>query len=177
MELKDAEMPEIEIAMYLNSNAVYRDLYSRVTLWGLRKFHNDAASPPAKQASEPDQTQEEYDVTKKLLERLEQNARDMVRDARRIELKRELNRLTAEHGILTQQLASFEKEVEQKRLEAESMGKCPINIQMQKAEIENIERILHSAAQERERLRLELDSPPRITVWGDPPAAVPENPD
>ena len=51
---------------------------------------------------------------------------------------------------------------------------------MLQAKLENLERILHGVADERERLKVELEYPrPRITIVGDPssPAAVPENPD
>jgi hypothetical protein len=42
-----------------------------------------------------------------------------------------------------------------------------------------VERILQAVVDERERLKIELQSPPRVSVMGDrnAPAAVPENPD
>ena len=73
----------------------------------------------------------------------------------------------------------MKKKLRTNRNEAENVGRSSVNIQMARAEVENIERILHGVAEERERLRVELKSvPSRVTVLsGNPhePAAVPEN--
>jgi hypothetical protein len=48
-----------------------------------------------------------------------------------------------------------------------------------KAEIENVVRIRNQVADEIQRLDVELNSGPRVTILGDKnsPAEVPENPD
>ncbi len=57
------------------------------------------------------------------------------------------------------------------------MGRSSINAIMQRADVENIERILRGVAEEKERLRVELGSKSRVAKLGDQnaPAAIPEN--
>jgi hypothetical protein len=137
------------------------------------------AAPEPKQPPEPDPIQAQLDATKAQLQHLKADARDMVRGEKRIELRKEINRLETEVEISAKDLAVFEKEVEKKANEAESAGRTSVNLQMARAEVENIERILRSLREEGERLRLELRGSPRVKVLGDPnaPAAVPECPD
>jgi predicted RNase H-like nuclease (RuvC/YqgF family) len=104
----------------------------------------------------------------------------MLCDAKRIELEREIYRLRARIDIATEQIVAFQKEVESKSREADSVGKSSVSAQMQRKNLENVERILNEVVDERERLKVELTAAPRVAVWGDDknaPAAVPENPD
>lgn len=164
---------------------VYRDLYSRLMLRELDRLRSDAATPAAKQppgrdqTAGRDQTQAEYDAMQKLLDRLEQQSRDQLRSAKRIALEQEKRRLGCQLKISTEQLSSFQKEVEKKQKEADSMGKSSVSALMAKVDVENVERILRSVSEERERLRVELKAEPRVMVLGDrnSPAAVPESPD
>jgi hypothetical protein len=81
--------------------------------------------------------------------------------------------------IAAEQVNTFQKEVESKAREADAIGRSSVAARMQRADLEIAERILHAVAEERERLKVELDSPPRVSILGDKasPAAVPENPD
>ena len=184
-DLPTAEIPEIEVTAHLDHNPVYRDLYSRLMLRELDRLRSDAAAPAAKQppgrdqTAGRDQTQAEYDAMQKLLDRLEQQSRDQLRSAKRIALEQEKRRLGCQLKISTEQLSSFQKEVEKKQNEADSMGKSSVSALMAKVDVENVERILRSVSEERERLRVELKAEPRVMVLGDrnSPAAVPESPD
>ena len=92
-------------------------------------------------------------------------------------MEREIRRVTTELEIATDQVNSFEKEVVAKAHDAEKVGQSTVAAQMLRAKLENQERILHGVADERERLKVELDNPRlRVTIAGDPntPAAEPE---
>jgi capsular exopolysaccharide synthesis family protein len=174
-EVKETEIPETEVVMLLNNNPMYRDLQSRLAiLEGMDRVHTYAIAPGTKEPPAYGRTKADLESTKAQVQKLKQDSIDMVRDARRIELKRELSRLEAEAATVADQVRSFEKEVEEKKKYAENVGKISVAIQMQRAEIENIDRLLQSVDEERQRLRVEVDSPPRVTTFGDPPAATPE---
>ena len=118
----------------------------------------------------------DYENSKAQLDDLENQTRDQIRGAKRIALKQDIDRLESQAEILGDQIAAFEKEVEHKGNEADQVGRSTVNAQMMRAEVENVERILRGVAEERERLRVELKSPRRVDIKGDPnaPAAVPE---
>jgi hypothetical protein len=94
-------------------------------------------------------------------------------------VEREIRRLAARIDISSEQILAFQKEVDAKARDADAMGRSSVSAQMQRADLENTERILHTVVEERERLKIELQSPPRVSIVGDKnmPAAVPENPD
>ena len=77
----------------------------------------------------------------------------MIRQSLRIEMKNTIDRLESQVEISTGQLAAFEKDVEKKANEADSVGKSSIAAQMNHTEIEEIEKVLHDVTQERERRR------------------------
>ncbi|MGO9110891.1 MAG: hypothetical protein ACLP9L_16845 [Thermoguttaceae bacterium] len=187
-QIRDAEIPEIEIAGLLNNNPRYRDLQSRLALLELNRrralpesngHRTDAAAPATKQPQGPDHSQVELDAAKAQLQDLKAHTWDMVRDAKRIALKQEIIRLKTEQEISAAQLGAIEKEVEKKANEANSAGRTSIATQMERADIENIEQILRAVTIARETLRVELRAGTRVSVLGDrnAPAAVPECPD
>ena len=177
--MQDAEIPEADVVLLLNNNPVYRDLQSRIAmLAGIDRIHNIAAAPGTKEPAGFGRTKAELEAAKAQLQELEDHSRDLVRGAKRIALKAEISHLESQVDISTGQIAAFEKEVEKKANEADSVGKSSVAAQMAKADVENIERVLRSVAEEQERLRVEIRSRPRVTVLGGDPkkaADVPES--
>ena len=68
----------------------------------------------------------------------------MIRAALRIELQNNVRRLESQLEISTGALAAFEKEVEKKANQADNVSRGTVNIQMERAEVENIEQILRA---------------------------------
>ena len=115
-----------------------------------------------------------------MLDELNSQCRDMVREDKRIKSEEEVRRLTTRLELATDQLNAFAKEVDAKAREVEQVDRSTVAANMLRAKLENLERILRGVADERERLKIELDNPRlRVTVVGDKdsPAAVPEQPD
>jgi len=177
--LPDSEIPEVEVVTLLNNNPMYRDLQSRLAVLESSDFNTDTATSGTKPPPGLARTQAELSRVKARLQKLETDTRDQVRGARRIALERDLHRSETQVEISAQQLRAFEKEVEKKANEAESVGRSSIAIQMARADVESIERILRNVADERATLRVELRARNRVRVLGDQnaPAAVPECPD
>jgi len=120
-------------------------------------------------------SKQELDTIGRILDDLKAQCRDMLLDAKRRELQQEINRLNARLDIATDQINAFEKVVAAKARDAEAVGRTTVDVQMLKADLENVERILREVSDERERLKVELESKPRVTVMA--PATAPENPD
>lgn len=96
--------------------------------------------------------------------------------ARREELKQELEkkrlatldedieRLKFEMAILEQQQSQLQQEVEEVRKTAEAFGKGSIEVEFLRAEVDLARKTLATIAEERNKLRIELRSKPRITL-------------
>jgi capsular exopolysaccharide synthesis family protein len=171
------QIPETEIAAVLVNNPVYKDLLPRQQM--LQSII-DAQQPllvkGAKMSPTYSRAKAELDATNEAVKKMEMKADAEVREAKRVELQREKYRLTAEIDIATQQIVAFEKEVEAKSHDADSVGKSSVAAQTYRANLENIQHILQGVVDEREKLKVELKSPPRVSIAGDKntPAAVPE---
>ena len=114
-DLQEAEIPEADVVMLLNNNLVYRDLKSReAMLTAIDRVHNYAAAPGTKEPAGFGRTKAELEAAKAQIQELEDHSRDMVRGAKRIALKTEINHLESQVDVAAGQIAAFEKEVEKK---------------------------------------------------------------
>jgi hypothetical protein len=169
-----SETSEIEVVSLLNGDPAYRDLRSHLAILEANRLHANSAAPGTKQPPGADQTKADYEGTQAQLEKLQEQTRKMVHDAKVLALKQEKRRLENEVEISRTQIALFEKEVDKRKEEADNAGRITISAQMAKADIENIERVLRNVAEEGERLRVELKSGSRVTAL---PAELPESSD
>ena len=188
--LADEKPSELEVSGLLNTMPVYRELFNRRTLNDIQKHRiktamgGPADDKVAKQSTsagseQPEMSGDELKAVDAMLDELHAHCAQMLLEAKLREAENEMKRLTARIDIASEQIGAFEKEVESKARDADAVGKSSVSAQMQRADLESIERILRQVVDERERLKVELTSPSRVMVWGDAnaPAAVPENPD
>ena len=108
---------------------------------------------------------------------VQENARDLESteeqlDVRREELRADLQqsksvadipRLEAQIEVSKELVQQLALDLEQLRKTAEEVSGSSIDIEMMRAEIEHIEEVLSSVAEERERLKVELRSKSRVT--------------
>jgi hypothetical protein len=189
-DLSSEKISELEISKLLYGVPGYRELATRKVLHDLDKLRGDKVTDAAKEEKGTKTPSgrggenrrlgdDELKAVDRILDGMHAQCLDMLREARRLEVEREVNRLTVRINIATQRIIAFEKEVESKARDADSVGRTSISAQMLRADLESVERILRGVVDERGRLRIELQTLPRVTVLGDKnaPAAVPENPE
>jgi polysaccharide biosynthesis transport protein len=170
-------IPETDLVAVMEKNPLYRDLLPRKQmLESIVESGRKQVVTTAKASPMISRAIAELENTNKTVEAMKTQADKQVREAKAIELDREKFRLSKEIDIATEQITTFVKEVENKAHEADAVGKSSIAAQMQRGDLENVERILKGVAEERERLKVELDSQARVAIIGDQtaPAAVPE---
>ncbi len=179
-ELPKAEIPHAEVVQFLGNNQLYRDLESRLAiLESNSRLHAKAAAPGTEKSFGYERTATDLAEARNQLAAFEEDACQQIREARRIELDRELGSLKTQAEILAEQITGFEKQVEARRNEVDSVGHNSVAAKLMKDEIESIERVLRTVAEEREALTIELKARPRVSILGDrnSPADVPESPD
>ena len=107
------------------------------------------------------------------VDRDRQTRRQRLSEIEKITAEKE-NEIRAEREKLKRDLESAG---EKKATEADSAVKSPVSLPMERAEVENLERVLQGVALEREMLKVELDAPPPVRVLGNrnAPASVTES--
>jgi hypothetical protein len=83
--------------------------------------------------------------------------------------------LKARIEILTSQEKLAAEDLDKQRLNAEKFGNSSVDIEMLRSDLAYLDKIFASIADEREKLKVELDSTPRISVFQ--PAVSPKSPD
>jgi capsular exopolysaccharide synthesis family protein len=98
-----------------------------------------------------------------------------LRHTKRAELEEQIAELETRIGIAAKQQEQLEKDVASIAQQVEQVGGSSIDIEMKRLEIERLESVLNPVIEERERVKVELRSAPRITPLQQ--AEAPATPD
>jgi polysaccharide biosynthesis transport protein len=90
--------------------------------------------------------------------------REGVRQSKKIKIEEEKLKREIEVASLTGQLTLLGKDVEEKRKQAERLSSSSVDLEMARNEIDQLELVLKSIADEKERLTLEINSPERVML-------------
>ena len=178
LEIEMQSLPEVsdsEVTMILQNNQEFVNLQARKNI--LESIMKNVANNAVQGSKKPPslrRTGDELDGTNAQLSSLKALFADGIRSARRLENEREMRKLKSQVDILTEQYNAFNNEVDKAKKEAEQVGKSFVEVQMMRAEVENIERLLKGVSEEREQVKVELRSQARVRIPSDPPADVPE---
>jgi capsular exopolysaccharide synthesis family protein len=123
----------------------------------------------------------EYKERKKTLENQVEERRKTLgkkmQKTNRVNLDPQMAELKARIDILAAQEKAAAKDLEEQRAKAERIGGGSIDVEMMRSEIQYLEKVLGPIADEREKLKVELRSTPRIIVFQKAePAGTPDNP-
>jgi polysaccharide biosynthesis transport protein len=121
-----------------------------------------------------DYVQKKASLQKKLEERRQQLAKT-VKKSSKINFASQLAELNARITVLAAQEELAAKELDQQRKNAEKFGNSSVDIEMMRGELQYLDKVLTPIADEREKLKVELQSMPRISVIQ--PVEAPKSPD
>ncbi len=122
---------------------------------------------------------EEYKAAKKALtEKAAKRQKELearFKKARQGDQDPEIVKLKSRIGLLKAQEHAAAKDLEAQRLKTERFGNSSIDMEMMRSELQYLDKVLSPIADEREKLKVELRSTPRITVFQQ--AEPPKTPD
>ncbi len=118
------------------------------------------------------------EARKVLVEKQEKRRTALAARARKTtqgNLDPQIVQLNARINILAAQEKAAADDLEKARQEAERMGNSSIDLEMMKSDLQYLDRVLAPIADEREKLKVELRSAPRISIFQE--AGTPKSPD
>jgi len=172
---EDMEISDFDLEMSLETDPVGKQLL--MVLGGMRqRMAYDAASATAQGSSRSVERlnrdlaaiQQQFDLRK-------EEVREKLRMQKHAELEAEISELKTMVAVLKEQEAKAAEDVERMRAEAEKIGNSSVDLEMMRAEMEQLSEVLQTVAEEREMLKIELRSKPRVQLFQR--AEVPKNPD
>ncbi len=170
--VKNADISDLECEMFAQSDSVLKKLIEEI-LW--QKMDKDFTSKAtaADEKSAEDKTAKSAEKHPADLEKLERaykdriaQVRDEIRRKQMFKVEKEIKRLEAAIEITNKQIQSNDRDVQRLKSLAEQFGSSSVDVEMLRSDIQNREKSLTSIAGEREKLKVELKSPSRVTRVG-----------
>jgi polysaccharide biosynthesis transport protein len=163
--VQSADISDLECELFAQSDPVLKTLIQEI-MW--RKIGKPSASqtqtPEDKSNKGADKNQFNLEeLTTAYSERIKQ-IREEVLHKRQTDVEKEINRLEAAIEIANKQQKANEDQMQHLKKMAEQFGSSSVDVEMLRAEINVREKSLEALAAERDKLRIELRSPPRIEI-------------
>jgi polysaccharide biosynthesis transport protein len=177
--VQNSDVSDTECEMYAQNDPVLRDLMQEI-MW--RKQDSEYASGVLKDGAQKDTAKKSnrfLDQYQSQLDRFENEYKDRIgkiKDEilhkRQTEVEKEIKRLEAAIEIANRQQKVIEEDVQHLKKQAEQFGSSSVDVEMLRADIAVRVKSLDMIESERDKLKVELRSPPRIEISKQPPAPV-----
>jgi capsular exopolysaccharide synthesis family protein len=170
--LADAEIPAFEVDALAMNDPMIRQLTDQLMQRTMIVQQMERITVPGAKTPYLKKYRTELESVQKQVDQMGGSLREKIRDKKRLDAQREVKKLEAEVANRTEQKQRLTDDVERQRKEAEQIGGKSIDIEMMHAEVKSLDQVLSNIEEEREKLKVELHSAPRITLLQS--ADVPE---
>ena len=160
---KDRLLSDLKTRVLLEADPIGRELFT--ALQTIKQFEaEESRKVRADAPSSIRQYATRFHTQREIIEeQLNQRKRTLTEMAW-AEKEAEAKELQAYVAMLEKQVADLKTVVDEKRTEADELGGSSVEIEMMRAETRHLEEVLDSIGNERERLKVELRSRPRVTL-------------
>lgn len=159
-----ADVTDAELETLLQSDPVARQLFVELGWRKLDQVYMEGAVVSGARTRMNDRSQQDIKTMQEQYDARRAELADMLRQKNRSKAQMDVQRLEAGLAVATEQQQAQQKSVEEQQREAERFGSSTVDIEMMRADIKNLEGTLSALAGEREKLRVEVHSTPRITT-------------
>lgn len=160
-DIDNLEISQVEVDIFSQSDPVAADLFQQ--LLALKKKLADIEGSEAAAAS-VERLKGRLKTVQEELNARQSQLRQLMQQKRRAEIKVEVFRGEVEVEVLADQAQELAKAVGEREQEVERLSTSSIDLEMMRGEIDRLNVVLANVHEERERIRVELRSAPRITL-------------
>jgi len=158
------EITKAELDQMLRNDPMSRAMYEEYAFRMLDKGYTDSVVRPGADLRSVKRMRSGVEFVEEQLGALQDQLGDQFRQMKRAELTEELRAKEVEVAALRAQHEALTAEVEAKREEAQSLGGSSVELEMMRADIENLDLVLANISEEIERVRVEINATPRVTM-------------
>src|SRR3989304_3163279 len=175
--VEDYEISDLECEMFAPSDPTLRSLSQQIVDQKLvSEYTSGALAPGAKSSRFASRYESELSRVEKDYSQRMEEIREEIRRKQKGQVEREIKRVEATIDVANKQQQTNDEEVTRLKKLAEQFGSSSIDVEMLRGNIENLDKSLKTIMDEREKLRVELNSASRITPYGPPKAEKPQTP-
>ena len=159
--IDNLEISQVEVDIFSQSDPAAADLFQQT--FALKKKLADIEGSEAAAAS-VERLKGRLKAVQEELNARQTQLRQLMRQKRRADIEVEIRRGEVELEVLADQEQELAKDVGAREQEVERLSTSSIDLEMMRGEIDRLNVVLATVHGERERIRVELRSAPRITL-------------
>ena len=158
------DVTDADLELVLQNDPVARQLFVELGWRKLDQVYMEGAVVSGAKTRMSDRSQQDIKTMQEQYDARRAELADMVRQKNRSKVQMDVQRLEAGLAVSTEQEKTQQDAVDKQQMEAERFGSSTVDIEMMRSDIKNLETTLSALANEREKLRVEVHSTPRITA-------------
>lgn len=164
----EIEVSELDLDAFMRSDAVAEQLFYQLNQVRQQLSDVDATTTAPAKAQYTEKFKRDLRALQDQLNMRRATLREELKQRQLATAKADVERLKVRIAVLSEQKDRIERDLEQQKDHLEQMSSSSIDIEMMRAEIEQLAKVLGGIAEEREILKVELRSAPRIQVVQPP---------
>ncbi len=162
--LESVDIANAEVDLMVQSDPIARQLFIQLGWRKMDQVYTEGAVVEGAKSRYAERFQQDLKVMQEQFNARRTELVEAVRQKKRGEVQSEILRLEASISVLAEQSATLQGEVKRQQSEAEKFGSSTVDIEMMRADIKNLDQVLSGVATEREKLKVEIRSAPRVTL-------------
>ena len=158
------DVPDIEVMQIVQNDPAARQVQQELTTTKMEAMYEKQTAKPGSHSPFVGQSsqrlknlQEEYDA-------LVDGIRKQVQAKKRSLIETEWLKLKATYDTMVEQQKKAGEKIKEMTEQAKEFGRTSVAVEMLRSDIKNLESVLGSFSSEREKLRVEINAPARITL-------------
>lgn len=155
---------EIDLDSFMQSDPVANQLLSQMSQLGQQLGDIEATTTAPARAQYVEKFQRDLKALQEQLDVRRAALREELKLRTRGTIEADIKRLQVRIAVLSEQQRELQTSLEQQLLGIERFGRSSVEIEMMRAEIEQLAKVLAAVAEEREMLKVELQSVSRISL-------------
>lgn len=159
------EVSEFELELAAQEDTVGQQLLMVLAAMRQRMAFDAASATDAGLSTSSDRRGRDLMAITQQYEARKEELRDNLRIRKHVELDTAIKELEAQVAILREQSKQIAADVETLREDAEKIGESSVDLELMRGEYEQLSALVAGLADERDKLKVELRSNPRVQLW------------
>lgn len=159
------EVSEFELELAAQEDTVGQQLLMVLAAMRQRMAFDAASATEAGISTSSDRRGRDLMAITQQYEARKEELRDNLRIRKHVELDTAIKELEAQVAILREQSKQIAADVETLREDAEKIGESSVDLELMRGEYEQLSALVAGLADERDKLKVELRSNPRVQLW------------